>query len=593
MLRPWLASIAVLLAITTAGAADEVDTLFGSWGYDRWLFSPKTGQSGGKWKTADDGLHAVIPRGSDKRTPMWFVAEAKLEGDFEIVAAYDARALPKPRERPGMPDYAVSNGIELGFRVGQTWVSVFDTRRPSGEAVGYFIRPPDGKNAYAQVPGSRPLGRLAARRVGSKLTLLHSEPSGDLIELGTYEIGTEPAEEVALVPKPINTTEAIEVVFPRLGLKADRVVRLKQPPRDWTPWIGAAIGLVGAAVLVVFGWRWWSSRREEKPRVAYSRGFTLIELLVVILIFAILTALLISAVQSAREAARRAQCANNLKQLGIGLANYETVHAAYPFGVGGGGPPGSTGRWSAHSQILPYYESSNLFNSLNFSGVPWVEDGIPLSKMNLTPLVTTVSTFLCPSDTPTPTADPYVLAPNNYRACAGTQPVNLPGDSPDGSGKNDGAFWYQSAVRPSAVSDGLSNTAFFSERCIHKPGPVDPKADYLLTADTVGSCTAADPMTSPALDVVLQRHGYRWADGNIVYTRYTSLLPPNGVSCILGGSSDFESPIVSTASSRHPGGVNLLLGDGSVRFVKQTIAPATWKALGTIGGGETIAQDSY
>ncbi len=201
MLRPWLASIAVLLTIATTAAADEVDTPFGSWGYDRWLFSPKTGQSGGKWKTADDGLHAIIPRGSDKRTPMWFVAEAKLEGDFEIVAAYDARALPKPRERPGMPDYAVSNGVELGFRVGQTWVSVFDTRRPSGEAVGYFIRPPDGKNAYAQVPGSRPLGRLAARRVGSTLTLLHGEPSGDLVELGKFEIGTEPAEEVALDPQ--------------------------------------------------------------------------------------------------------------------------------------------------------------------------------------------------------------------------------------------------------------------------------------------------------------------------------------------------------------------------------------------------------
>ena len=492
MLRTGTAGCVGLLAVALSSAgADEVDTAFDSNGYDRWLFSPKAGQSGGRWKVADDGLHAVIPRGSEKRTPMWFVAEAKLEGDFEVVAEYDARALPKPRERPGMPDYAVSNGVELGLRVGETWVSVFDTMRPTGEAVGYFIRPPGGKNAYGQVPGTRPLGRLAARRVGSTLTLLHGEPTGDLVELGTFEIGTGPAEEVALIPKPVNTTEAIEVVFPRLMLKADRVVRLKQPPRDWTRWIAAAIGLAAVAVLGVLARRWWAARREAKPRMSYGRGFTLIELLVVIVIIAILIALLIPAVQAAREAARRAQCANNLKQIGLALAHYETSHQAYPFGVGGGGPPGSPGRWSAHSQFLPHYESSILFSSLNFSGVPWVEDGIALSQMNLKPLRTSLYTFVCPSDTPTPSADPYVLGPNSYRACAGTQPVNLPGDSPDGSGKNDGAFWYQSAVRPSSVRDGLSNTAFFSERCIHKPGTVDPLADYLLTADTIASCTAA------------------------------------------------------------------------------------------------------
>ena len=476
MLRREWAAIVVLVAVASpASAADEVDTIFDASGYDRWLFSPKTGQSGGRWKVADDGLHAIIPRGSEKRTPMWFTAEARLEGDFEIVAAYDGRDLPRPRERPGMPDYAVSNGAEIGFRVGQTWVTVFDTRRPTGEAVGYFIRPPDGKNAYAQVAGGRPLGRLGARRVGPTLTLLHGGSEGELVELGTFEIGTEPAEEVALVPKPVNTTEAIEVVYPRLTLKAARIVRLKRPPRDWTPWIGAAIGLAALAVVGFLGRRWWASRREEKPRVAFGRGFTLIELLVVILIIAILVA---------PAAPRRAGGAGGGAAVAVrqqpqadrrGPGELRDVPHRLPVRRRRRRPPGSTGRWSPHSQFLPFLDTSPLFNALNFSGLPWVEDPIPLSKMNLTPLRTTISTFLCPSDAPMPEGDPYVLGPNNYRACAGTLPVNLPGDSPDGSGKNDGAFWYQSAVRPSSVRDGLSNTAMFSERLHPQAGSRRPE----------------------------------------------------------------------------------------------------------------------
>ncbi|MDG3006456.1 DUF1559 domain-containing protein [Paludisphaera mucosa] len=574
-------------------AADEIDVIFTDGGYDRWLFSAKTGQSGGRWKVAADGLHAVIPRGSEKRTPMWFVAEANLEGDFEVVASYDARIRPKPRAKPGTPDYAVSNGVELGLRVGETWVSIFDAVRPGGEEVGYFIRPPDGKNGYGQVPGTRPAGRLAARRVGSTLILLHGPPTGDLVELGRFEVGAAPAEEVALVPKPLNTTDALEIVYPRLVLKADRIVRLRRPPADWTAWIAAGLGLVLATIVGCLGLRRWRSRREEEPRLAPRRAFTLIELLVVIAVIGLLVALLLPAVQAAREAARRMQCANNLKQVGTALAAYQSTHTVYPFGLGGGAPPGSKGRWSAHSQLLPFVEQPSLFASLNFSGVPWVEDPIPLSRMNQSALQVIVSTFLCPSDSASGPADAYVLGPNSYRACAGTQPTNLPSDSPDGTGRNDGAFWYQSALRPSAVRDGLTNTAMFSERCIHRAGLVDPKADYLLTADSLASCTSADPATSPVLDVPLQRPGGRWGDGNILYTRYTSLLPPGGVSCVLGGSSDYESPIVTTASSRHPAGVNLLVGDGSVRFVKAAVAGAVWQALGTIAGGETISQDAY
>ena len=116
-----------------------------------------------------------------------------------------------------------------------------------------------------------------------------------------------------------------------------------------------------------------------------QRAFTLIELLVVIAVIGVLTALLLPAVQAAREAARRAQCSNNLKQIGLALANYQSALRVYPFGVGGGGPPGNVvNRWSAQSQLLPYLEQPALFNALNFVGTPWLNYNPVFGPMNQT-----------------------------------------------------------------------------------------------------------------------------------------------------------------------------------------------------------------
>ena len=194
-----------------------------------------------------------------------------------------------------------------------------------------------------------------------------------------------------------------------------------------------------------------------------SSGFTLIEVVVVIGIIGLLVALLLPAIQAARAASRLAQCQNNLRQLCLALTNYEAAVGAYPFGVGGTGVPGRVPRWSAQSQMLTYLEQAAVFNAINVNFLPWSFE--PLGAANLTAVSTSIAGFLCPSDTDL-IADLGQMGHNSYRACAGTKPYNLAADSPDGTGRNDGAFWFQSAVRTAMLTDGTSNTASFSERCL-------------------------------------------------------------------------------------------------------------------------------
>lgn len=321
------------------------------------------------------------------------------------------------------------------------------------------------------------------------------------------------------------------------------------------------------------------------------RGLTLVELLVVVAIVGLLVALLLPAVQSSREASRRNRCLNNLKQIGLALANYEAIHGVYPFGVGGGGPPGSVPRWSCHSQLLPFCEQPATFNALNFTCLPWAHHPL-FGTPNLTALQTQIAAFLCPSDADKIADLAQVAACNNYRACAGTLPYNLAADSPDGMGRNDGAFWYQSATRASSIRDGMSATAAFSERCLGNPAQADPKGDYYLSGMTVTTCLPADPATTPRFVSSLEWSGQRWSDGNVFYTRYHHAIPPLGPSCNFGDRDDDGQAVVS-ATSRHPGGVNLLLLGGSARFVKSSVAPAIWKALGTVAGGEVIDDDRW
>jgi len=323
------------------------------------------------------------------------------------------------------------------------------------------------------------------------------------------------------------------------------------------------------------------------------RGFTLIELMVVILIIGVLCSLLMPAVASSREAARRAQCVNNLKQLALAAANYESTHGVFPYGVGGGAPPGPgrVPRWSAHSQLLIALEQVNLFNAINFSGVAWMADPV-YGPPNQTALATKLAVFLCPSDSDW-SADPYDLGHVNYRGNAGTLPYNLAADSPDGMGRNNGFFWFQSAVRVAEVTDGTSNTALFSERCLGSSFVPDLKADYYMNGPGITTCRNATPGVTSRYAVPHELSGQRWGDGALFYTRYNHIFPPNSPSCLLGGTNDYGSQEVVSASSRHPGGVNVATADGAVRFVKDSIESFIWTGMGTIAEGEVLSASSY
>ncbi len=260
-------------------------------------------------------------------------------------------------------------------------------------------------------------------------------------------------------------------------------------------------------------------RPTRAPRISSSTGaFTLIELLTVVAIIGVLVALLIPAVQMAREAARRGACINNLKQIGLALAAYESMHAVYPFGDGGGTPPGYLPRWSAHSQLLPFLEQRTVYNALNFSGLPWAHHPL-YGAPNSTGLLTQLTVFLCPSDVGF-ILDQDGTSCNNYRACAGTLPINLVDDPVKNTGRNDGAFWFQSAVKISAI---------LMEPALRRPSANAAWATA-LSPTRLGMSTRSSPRLRPAsrptrpqrLAMRIPSNGR--GSGGLMATRFTRVI---------------------------------------------------------------------
>lgn len=311
------------------------------------------------------------------------------------------------------------------------------------------------------------------------------------------------------------------------------------------------------------------------------RGFTLIELLAVISIIGLLVALFLPATQSAREAARRAQCSNNLRQLGLALNAYQSTHGVFPQGTNGSA-------YSPHAMLLPYIEQLNIYNSINFNvggGDAQIPDG-----PSGTAMATEISTFLCPSD------DTGGLTQGR---------TNYPGNGGFGlnAGPNAGLFsegGYSpdplTYIGPQAVIDGTGTTAAMAEWALGRYPVRDPIGSVFRTADLtepgefdqfVAACESLSPLSA---EIALAGKSATWLLLGYSNTLYDHDLMVDGHSCVNGHSINLGA---WTAGSRHPGGANLLFVDAHVRFIRNTMAVATWRALGTRAGREIVSDGSY
>jgi prepilin-type processing-associated H-X9-DG protein len=305
----------------------------------------------------------------------------------------------------------------------------------------------------------------------------------------------------------------------------------------------------------------------------------LIELLVVIAIIAILVALLLPAVQQAREAARRTQCKNNLKQLGLAMHNYHDNVGCLPPGAGGS-------NFSPHARILPHIDQAPLFNIINFNLDP--EDPV-----NQVPWAMNLPAFQCPSNTDSLPGN--VGGRNNYWTNTGTTVLNgMPSTDPShpnyGWPMPDGVFYNSSKIKFRDIIDGTSNTAMMSEKMTGdgSNGISSPDTDtyqpgtYPSTPDEAYQfCLAVDVKDLSKQGI--SNIGVPWILGDNDSTYYYHTQPPNGRSCRYP-----PSRMASAANSRHVGGVHVLLCDGSVRFVSNSIDLGVWRGVGSRNGNEVL-----
>ncbi len=332
----------------------------------------------------------------------------------------------------------------------------------------------------------------------------------------------------------------------------------------------------------------------------HRRAFTLIELLVVIAIIGVLIALLLPAVQAAREAARRAQCTNNLKQIGIALHNYHSALNCFPVGfllptnytppTSGplAGVPAFHYCWSALAQMTPYMEQTNVYNSLNFDlSFAYGPPTYAPMPANLTAMASTVGIFLCPSDAAPPPNPAF--GPSNYAFCTGN---GSNGGNPTSA---NGMFILGPPQSLAQATDGSSSTVAASEQLLGGSDGTDPSGVPFPAERAIAfsSATSLTPAGCQSPDSGwLQNKGSAWWEGDCLGTLFNNYLTPNSKQYDCEGGF-YHFPGWKAARSHHPGGVNSVFSDGHVQFVKDSVNTSTWRALGTRGGKEVISSGDF
>ncbi len=343
------------------------------------------------------------------------------------------------------------------------------------------------------------------------------------------------------------------------------------------------------------------------PEPARRRGFTLVELLVVIGVVSLLAAISLPAVQSARESSRRAACAVNLRQIGLALQAYAASANAFSPGLTSfiRNPHGSkyaqviySGEFSVHTRYLPALDLVDIYNAINFDvgaapltsiTATWKPSSrdVLAYHTNETAMRRRIPVFLCPSDGGRVQENGV-----NYRVNVGVG--GYPGRSFLHPDSGNGFFHEINMIRPVDITDGMSNTVAFSERLVGSGRkPMSPTRDYWPIRTGVYG-TADDGLVACQVGARPQYQSGFIFGGDCWFwmgedrTEYNHAQEPNGSipDCLVGGATPPTG--VSTARSFHPGGVNALLGDGSVRFFRETLSRETWRALGTRNGGEIV-----
>jgi prepilin-type N-terminal cleavage/methylation domain-containing protein/prepilin-type processing-associated H-X9-DG protein len=367
------------------------------------------------------------------------------------------------------------------------------------------------------------------------------------------------------------------------------------------------------------------------------RGFTLIELLVVIAIIGVLIALLLPAVQSAREAARRSQCINNMKQLALAVHNYasangDTLPPHFVDETWSTHRDNPTGAWpyntsqSLHARILPFMEQNAAYNAINWDiGARWQGSaGDPVvnagnlgfaGAVQMTALTTNVKSFLCPSDTFPGQLEAAGWPGRSLIIASCNYPVNVGLNRHLNNWRMNGAGYiatsWDGALKPvttlGTFVDGTSSTALFGEYVKGGAGAWKPGLSIIYRAPINSDFATGQPFADWLQAQQCQINGYHnfgnpgndwkgewWIEG--VRQIYSHTQTPNRRSCGWNNIGDVDGRATMTmisASSLHPGGVNIAFMDGSVKFIKNSVNFVTWYAIATPNGGETVSQDQY